>query len=126
MTSLLDLHIQNTIDRYFASAGFKDWLSRRVGWAMQGLEPGFKLADREAFTTTVALRIREKARRPIYFIGFRIWRARYSMDFCDREAERIVTEFLRNDGIKFGDPAYYWGDGAALADADMEYWETCP
>jgi len=126
MASLLDMHIEQSLDRYLKSEGFKSWLGLRVKWMVQGFEPGFDLKDRERFTETVAKRIHDKARRPVYLFGYRIWRKRESWEFCRREAERIVTDFLRDDRIKFGDPRYFWTDGIDLADEDMSYWEACP
>lgn len=126
MASLFDIHVRNTLERYVTSSDFKSWLRDRVKWQVQGFEPGFNAEDRERFTATVAARIRKKARRPIYLFGVRIWRAPERMNVCASEAERIVTDFLRDERIQFGDPQYYWDDGADLADADMEYWEGCP
>lgn len=128
--SLLDMAISNkvktTLDAYFAGPKFKSWLSTRIKWTIQGFEPGYDMKDREAFTATVASRIYQKARRPVYLFGYRIWRRRERPEWCAEQAERIVTEFIRGEKVKFGDPAYDWKDGSDLADDDMSYWEACP
>jgi hypothetical protein len=123
--SLFDVRVRETLDRYFASPEFKDWLRLRVKWSMQGFEPGYEIRDRERFTETVARRIRQKARCPVCLMGHRIWRARLPWAQCRWHAELIVTEFLKDDRIKFGDPRFDWTDGAELADTDMSYWERC-
>lgn len=111
---------------YLASPEFEEQLRRHVRWAMQGYEPGFSMKDRERFTQTVADRIHEKARNPVYLFGLRIWRRKPDRKWCWQTADGIVEAFLDSEKIKFGDPRFYWGDGVELADNDMEYWESCP
>jgi len=111
---------------YLASPKFKEQLRRHVNWAMQGYASAYGPKDREQFTQTVADRIYLKARNPVYLFGVRIWRKRPALEWCASEAERIVTDFLRSENIQFGEAGFYWGDGHELADADMEYWESCP
>uniref|UniRef100_UPI0035C9EE10 hypothetical protein n=1 Tax=uncultured Sphingomonas sp. TaxID=158754 RepID=UPI0035C9EE10 len=129
MGSLLDRYVEtvatDAVRSYLASDRFKALVRRCAAWAVQGLEPGYKFADREAFTKTVADRIHEKAREPVRLFGQRIWRKRMDPAECGKIAEQIVTDFLRGERIKFGDPRYDWSDGQDLADEDMQYWETC-
>jgi len=128
--SLFDMAIaskvKSTLDAHFASPQFKAWLRTRIKWAVQGFEPGYDMKQRQEFTATVADRIYEKARRPVYLFGYRIWRARESREWCAKQAERIVTDFIRDEKVKFGHPDYSWRDGSDLADEDMSYWEGCP
>lgn len=117
---------EEAVKDYFNSREFKEQISRHVKWAVQGFDHGFSIKHREEFTRTIAERIHQKSRIPVYLWGYRIWRSRMPVAECAVEAERIVTDFLRDEGIKFGDPRFYWGDGVELADADMDYWEGCP
>jgi hypothetical protein len=123
--SLLELHVQRVLGDYLRSPEFKAHIAKCVRWGLQGFASGYAFEDRERFTKTVAKRLRKRARRPIYFMGRRIWWARETWAFCSKEAERIVTEFLRGEKIKFGDPRFDWNCGADLADTDMDYWEAC-
>lgn len=130
MGSLLDRYVErvasDAVTSFFKSPEFKAKLAKHVGWAIQGYAPAYGPRDREQFTQTVTDRIRDKARNPVYLFGFRIWRKRPALEWCASEAERIVTDFLRSENIRFGEVGFYWGDGHDLADADMEYWEECP
>ncbi len=110
---------------YLSSDEFRSDMRLWTGWAIQGFEHGFKFADRERFTATVAARIHDKARNPVMLFGRRVWRKRMDPAGCAKIAEQIVTDFLKEERIKFGDPRYHWGDGIDLADADMDYWERC-
>jgi hypothetical protein len=129
-TSLFDRYVErvatDAVREYLASASFKEQLKRHIGWVVAGFEPGYSLAEREAFTKTVAARIRDKARFPVYFLGRRIWRKRGTKEWAYDTADGIVEAFLHMEKIKFGHPAYDWTDGQDLADDDMEYWESCP
>lgn len=129
MTSLFDQAIKDGCDRAFAKMTAPDgWLTRRlrrdVKWILQGFEPGYGTRQREAFTATVANRIHEKARKRLVVCGIRLWRVRYPLEWCATEAERIVSDWLDDEHIKFGDPAFHWADGQELADEDMSYWEA--
>jgi hypothetical protein len=127
MTTLLDLRIERTIDRYFASPEFKAKQRRWVRYIVQGFADGYKIADREAFTQTVADRIHARARSGSFkLFGVKLWKYRYSKAWCLEQAERIVTEWLRDEGIKFGDPRFFWGNGTAIADEEMSHWEAIP
>lgn len=41
-------------------------------------------------------------------------------------ARSIYIDFLRSEGVKFGDPAYGWGpdDAKALVDEEVQHWEA--
>lgn len=128
-SSLFDRAIERACEDAFAkSIAPGGWLRERlrlyVGWTVWGFAPGFGLKERESFTETVANRIYERARKRVKFLGARLWRVPYSEEWCAEEAERIVTEWLKDERIKFGDDRYDWTDGHELADEDMSYWEA--
>lgn len=111
---------------FLASDKFRAMLSMHVKWALEGFAPGFGLKDRRVFTETVAQRIKEKARDPVRILGMTIWHKPPPDDFCAKTAEEIVSNFLRQESIEFGDPAYDWSEGSDLADEEMHHWEACP
>lgn len=126
MSSLFTQTVERHVDNYLASPEFKSWFGIRVKWAIQGFHDGFDMKDRERFTATVAKRVRQKARRPIHWLGRRVWRARYPIQWCADQAEQMVTAFIRDSRIKFGDPDFDWKDGHDIADEEMSQWEKCP
>jgi hypothetical protein len=130
MSSLFDSWIKfvatNSVAAHVGSLAFKAQVAKHVRWSLQGFEAGFGFKRREAFTLTVARRLHEKAREPVYLFGRRIWRRRMSWEWCEAEAENIVSNWLTDERIKFGDANYHWDNGVEIADADMEYWEACP
>ena len=123
MTSLIEAKVERHLSAYLDSQDFKSWFSRRIKWTVQGFEAGFDLKDRERFTETVAARIRAKSKRSTTILWWTVWWLPMKWHECRRHAEQIVTDWLRDEGIKFGDPNFYWGDGHAIADEEMSYWE---
>ena len=123
--SLFELAIRNHVRDFMASDEFKSFIRTRMCWALQGYEPGFGGDQREAFTATVAKRIRSKARsHRVRLFGLPLWLARYPIEWCEERAEQMVTDFLKDNRIKFGDPRFDWSDGDAVADEEMSYWES--
>jgi len=128
MASLVDRKIAEIADRAWreiTSPG--GWLFEQIKlharWVKQGFEPGYGIAQRAAFTASVADRVERKARRRKRIFGLPLWLEPYPRAWCEEEAERIVTDWLGAERIKFGDARYYWNNGHELADEDMSYWE---
>jgi hypothetical protein len=124
MASLIETTVERHLDSYLKSSEFNGWLRQRVKWTLQGFEEGYDLKDRERFTETVAARIRAKIKRPTRLLWWRVWWLPLKWDECRKIAENVVTDFLRNEGIKFGDPNFHWADGHDIADEEMSYWEA--
>lgn len=123
--SLLDITIRRKVEKTMPGIIESDWFRKRLRWAIEGFEPGYRMKDRERFTKTVARRLFWKSRTrktigPVTFRWFRDWRG------CEAEAEQIVTEWLRDERMKFGDDRFFWGDGHDLADEVMSYYEDDP
>lgn len=129
MPSLVDRKIAEIGDRVWGEITSPGgWLYEQirlhVRWVREGFEPGYGIKQRAAFTATVADRIEEKARQRKMFLGIPLWLEPCPRQWCEEEAERIVTDWLQIEQIKFGDVRYFWFDGAELADEDMSYWES--
>jgi hypothetical protein len=124
MADLIARAVNAHLDVYTRSPEFRSLLTRLVRWGAQGYECGFGPKERRAFTASVAGRIREKARSGhIRLFGVSLWKTRYPYEWCEERAEAIVTEWLRDERMKFGDPRFYWSDGIAIADEEMSNWE---
>lgn len=121
-TSLLERKVAGYLDGYLAPDEFRSFLSKRIRWAVQGFTPGFDMDDRERFTRTVERRLFWRSRRWIEWGAVRFRWFRTAAD-CAADAEVIVTEFLRDSRIKFGDPDFWWADGHDIADEVMSYYE---
>jgi hypothetical protein len=127
--SYLDIKIRETVNRVFdeatAEGGWlRELIRKHVAWHMQGFEPGYSFADRERFTESVAERIQEKGvRRRVRLFGLKLWDVRYSIEWCRGYANGLVTEWLKDERIKFGDQRFYWDDGKDIADEDLDHWE---
>lgn len=129
MSSLVDRKIAEIGDRVWreiTSPGgwLYEQIKRHLRWEHEGFEPGYKLKHREAFTATVADRIEQKARRRKRLFGLPLWLEPYPRPWCEIEADRIVSDWMKTERIKFGDARYHWFDGHELADDDMSYWEA--
>lgn len=129
MVSRLDMRIQEIVEAKLArDLGQGGWLRERirkhVRWIVQGFEPNYDLKEREAFTASVADRIYAKARRRLTIFGIPLWLIRERREWCEEEAEEMVTRFLESERIKFGDDRYCWDDGSDIADDEMSYWEA--
>lgn len=109
---------------YLHSDGFKAQLRKHIRWTREGFAPGYKLADRERFTATVADRIDRFARRRVRLFGIPLWKAKMDRAWVEDQAEQMVTEFLKDSDIQFCDPDFHWDDGHEIADENMSYWEA--
>lgn len=109
---------------YLHSDGFKARLRKHMRWMREGLAPGYRLVDREKFTATVADRIDRFARRRVHLFGIRLWKAKMDRAWVEDQAEQMVTEFLKDSRIRFGEPGFFWGNGHDIADENMSYWEA--
>lgn len=125
MADLIARAVNAHLEVYTRSPEFKAMLTRLVKWGVQGFERGYDASARKAFTASVAARIYAKARsHRVVLLGLPLWRVRYPYEWCEDRAEEIVTEWLRDERIKFGDRRFDWSDGNDIADEEMSYWEA--